>query len=924
MYKYALTEALQTNFTLTEAAIDRLHRGILRELKTKCKQLVKEGLVTNEDISRKLEYQVIPILQEAKKANKKRKFSWNSERIKGLYNGFPSPVYDYEVVEGGNNDAVVREIRQWLCDFNNFCSSVGGCWETVGSNFDKVKEDLKVQKLLPGIFTSSKTSRSINDVNVNLASDIIIHPIEMKLFAHGPDVVEMVTEDLTLSSWTMKCSITKQGIRRSISNEGNIEFVFPCYSKVNVNSTVEADIEFKATKEYQVQTWAVVLSFGINTAFDTCKSKSFVHRMKLIIRTPDSSVTLRKPVTIEISKDQADKFMEHYNHFKDIISAMAGPQDNTAPSLLPGETFIAMCERFPCLLFVETLRRGGVDAAMEMVKKKPEVLRNLPGNENNVLGITFEELQIAKIMAEAIRKNVPIELIAGDGHGRFRYNGREMKTPEYADAVFRNTKTGEYFSVQFKYTDEAMNLIEMMEHWHTNWKGNADNSNYPEAMRLENVKLVGPKDVVNTIRKRSIDVGAEVRSNFEQSERIGFKYPIDETETMRTFLHDNETLLKDLVNSEEYGRYKSTKNDISQMKKELKSFGSKVDKVLEKLEHQVELRDIALQEGKTTKGLDKGITKINKNVADLRGKITNHEQTISNNEREIKSIEESWSAHFEENLTVTYRQKYTNRAMLKEAALNVAVMATVDGITTFVCTFGDEWKKYHDGKISIGELVKVVTKETVIATARGAGFGLALSGMNMVAQYATANGFAYAGTLTVASKVTCPIVMAGMLMKQSHDIIKHWNAGDITTAEMEKAFGRSITANGLSIGGMMLCGSAIGGPLGLVVGAGLAIAVGVGDYFLGDKVWSKIIKEDPKEALALMERKINDLCEDVLHAAYDLLDLTEYSTREEIKEKYRVAILKYHPDKGGSADIFHAVHAAYEFICNARHFDCVK
>jgi hypothetical protein len=28
---------------------------------------------------------------------------------------------------------------------------------------------------------------------------------------------------------------------------------------------------------------------------------------------------------------------------------------------------------------------------------------------------------------------------------------------------------------------------------------------------------------------------------------------------------------------------------------------------------------------------------------------------------------------------------------------------------------------------------------------------------------------------------------------------------------MEKAFGRSITANGLSIGEMLLCGSAIGG-----------------------------------------------------------------------------------------------------------------
>jgi hypothetical protein len=64
--------------------------------------------------------------------------------------------------------------------------------------------------------------------------------------------------------------------------------------------------------------------------------------MKLIIRTPDSSVKLREPVTIKISKEQADRFMEHYNHFKDIISAMAGPQDNTTPSLLPGETFIAM------------------------------------------------------------------------------------------------------------------------------------------------------------------------------------------------------------------------------------------------------------------------------------------------------------------------------------------------------------------------------------------------------------------------------------------------------------------------------------------------------------------------------------------------------------------------------------------------------
>jgi hypothetical protein len=112
LYRYALTEALQTNFTLTEAAIDRIHWIILRELKTKCKNLVKEGLVTDEDLSRKLGYQVAPILQEAKRANKKREFSWNAGKIKGLYKGFSSPVYDYQVVEGEDNDTVVKKIRQ--------------------------------------------------------------------------------------------------------------------------------------------------------------------------------------------------------------------------------------------------------------------------------------------------------------------------------------------------------------------------------------------------------------------------------------------------------------------------------------------------------------------------------------------------------------------------------------------------------------------------------------------------------------------------------------------------------------------------------------------------------------------------------------------------------------------------------------------
>ena len=194
--------------------------------------------------------------------------------------------------------------------------------------------------------------------------------------------------------------------------------------------------------------------------------------------------------------------------------------------------------------------------------------------------------------------------------------------------------------------------------------------------------------------------------------------------------------------------------------------------------------------------------------------------------------------------------------------------------------------------------------------------------MNIWSQYATASGVAYARALTVASNAIAPIVIVGMLLKNIWDTIKHWHVGGITKAERKKTIGRFILGKLLSIGGIMLCGLAIGGPLGLVVGAGLTIAVGVGDYFLGNKIWSIFVKEDAEEALVVLERRRSALFEDVLQVAYDLLDLTEYSTRGEIKRKYRAAILKYHPDKGGSAEIFHAVRAAYAFICNARHFDC--
>jgi hypothetical protein len=51
----------------------------------------------------------------------------------------------------------------------------------------------------------------------------------------------------------------------------------------------------------------------------------------------------------------------------------------------------------------------------------------------------------------------------------------------------------------------------------------------------------------------------------------------------------------------------------------------------------------------------------------------------------MKSIDESWSANFEEHLTITYREKYKIRAMLNEAAAPAKVepLAVAYWVTMF-------------------------------------------------------------------------------------------------------------------------------------------------------------------------------------------------------------------------------------------------
>ncbi len=96
-----------------------------------------------------------------------------------------------------------------------------------------------------------------------------------------------------------------------------------------------------------------------------------------------------------------------------------------------------------------------------------------------------------------------------------------------------------------------------------------------------------------------------------------------------------------------------------------------------------------------------------------------------------------------------------------------------------------------------------------------------------------------------------------------------------------------VTSTGLGLGGSIAAAALLTGPLALVVGTGACIAVALGDYFLGDKIASWFFTEDPEEVKKLIQAKHDKLEKEVMDKAYQLFDLTEHCTDEELKEAYR-------------------------------------
>ncbi len=111
---------------------------------------------------------------------------------------------------------------------------------------------------------------------------------------------------------------------------------------------------------------------------------------------------------------------------------------------------------------------------------------------------------------------------------------------------------------------------------------------------------------------------------------------------------------------------------------------------------------------------------------------------------------------------------------------------------------------------------------------------------------------------------------------------------------MKKQFSRMITVTSSSVGAAAgataYCSAR---PDGVVGWRGRIRGIGIKRLLLR----RQDCIQDPEEVERLFKAKHDKLEKEVISSAYELLDRTEHCTNEELKEAYRAAVLRYHPDK---------------------------
>lgn len=869
VYKYVLNDILQFPCTFEDEAIDRIHNDILGELERMDKTNIEH-----------LKVKVKPLLQKAKEQNKKRIFAFNLSDDEKKLGRFHFPVRRMcKVISGADITTVLGEIRSWLCSFgdseNKYNFDTWGYHPEVGYFLNDIEDELAVTSLIQKIFYSQNFTVGKVWEPVDMCTAIWrkayyaqVQPIEVELLFHEPSSVSGIKAE----------NIRSKRQKFIVGNE-QFTLLMP-YIPENFEFDVvfDADFEYTVSKGIYVRRWGKFLTLGIVSYFDKTTTDTKVHRVKMQTWCRSNDIKLRDRIEINISSKSADDFMKLYQTYQQ----METPEHKKQREHLEILDFQVLIESHkPWREFVQAMRDGGLETFNRIVKQTEPA--NLPIDIHSVTGIAFEELQIARIMVEAKRKNVSLELYKGDGQGVYKFNDQKIPIPEYVDAVFRNTQTECYYAVKFRFADNVEDLVKMMN------ENNNPNIIQPEqeisALNVENVKCIAPKGVVDKL----FEVG-----QFEKIIDLGFKLEPLEAESVKEFVKNNKTAIENIV--------KSSHDEIMQWRD-----------MEDNLRGEIELLDAKDAEIKKLKAelLEHGF---NENINEQIHLSEEQYQVLKEHHQNSMREFDAKNSLLQNRIRNEMKKSLLLNG-LKEFRTSAAVGAVTDGIISLVISGDTMIRHYFSGEATAMECALYILKETAADAAKGGAIGAILCAPEVIGEIAVNKGFATGGSaLRSIGKIAGPALMIGIVGYSAFNILRLFNDGKITSATANKGLLQLTMTSVLSTGGMIAAGALVGGPLGIALGAGVTIAVTIGDYFLGEKISSLFIEDDHKATIALLKRENDAILDAVVTAAYKFLGLTQYATDDELKQNIKAARIKYHPDKGGDGEIYKAVHAAISVI----------
>ncbi|KAJ8273946.1 hypothetical protein GJAV_G00107280 [Gymnothorax javanicus] len=897
-YEHVVSEAMNTPCSVPPRLIRQLHQELIDAL-------TDAGDDHDVDSSCLHHIHHNPSHLERMSGNfERRKFAFNKNSSKQLYQWSISAPYD--VTHGMDNDDVIRDIRHWLCDFGEYELSkvTHGYWSKVG---EVLREDeLKVRNTIRTLLRNTTlTTREMQEPDiVNIGWYCIVYPIKMELHLHNPAEI----------TGNVRMEHSEQRFRIKGTDKILLVNVPQLRPQGKLKVGCQGDISYHIKKGVYIRKWSKIVTLGINAIFDQTFSKKFIHKVGLELDLDTHEVKLREKPKIHIERSKADEF-----HKKLIRYERLALTDSSLPSLLDASSrgtqaikdnesenngaqwcgtgvgikrWQAQARIDPA---ADLIRELNHDAIIDIVHKKGDTVAGMDFNDqtlmNNVNGLTFEHVSIARVLAEAKRKNLDLHFTAGDGVGEIQSNGKTVQVPEYVDALYYNPETNTYKAVQYKYSHEPEYLAEMINNWYKKHSNAAPAQELPDFLKLDNVDIMTPAGVHSP--KELLD--PQVQAQWKKKIDAGFQVDPADFAAVEEFFKDNYDMMADAIQYVEAEKTIATKLDDN-LKQQ-----NKHGRTLEKLK---DAHEKAPPHRK----------------ADLMEKIKNAEQSIAelkaaenDFKQQLHETEENLKKHVSDNISPMKRdRKQIARMCGKQVGVAAATGAAVSlGIVLIISCY-EEIKRCRAGEITKMECFKQIVKSSALATAAGAAMGAMfalpeLLAIPEVAAYAAAGTGWQVAAFQNVGRYAGPTIMLGILAYSSWTVYKRYNNGDITRNEALRQQSRLLASSGLSVGSMV-ASAAIGGLPGLAAGVLAAIVIGIGDHFLGDKFWGLIFKDDPEK-----------MRKDVIDSAYSLLDLTDQATDEELKEALRTAYLKYHPDKaGGDAEIFKAIMSAKTVIENSR------